>query len=69
MYALVLLLGDGFVYGPENILSRVDRAVIGLTHMYNDRSIEPEGLLSTLPSIAHVLIGFCIGKICVEDKD
>ena len=69
VYALVLMLGDGFVYGPENILSRVDRAVIGLTHMYNDRSIEPEGLLSTLPSIAHVLIGFCIGKICAEEKD
>ena len=69
VYALVLMLGDGFVYGPENILSKVDRAVIGLSNMYNDHSIEPEGLLSTLPSIAHVLIGFCVGKICVEEKD
>lgn len=31
--------------------------------------IDPEGLLSTLPSIAHVLIGFCCGWIIVEIKD
>ncbi len=31
--------------------------------------IDPEGLLSTLPSIAHVLIGFCCGRIIVEVKD
>ena len=31
--------------------------------------IDPEGLLSTLPSIAHVLIGFCCGWIIVNVKD
>lgn len=31
--------------------------------------IDPEGLFSTLPSIAHVLIGFCCGKIIVMEKD
>lgn len=31
--------------------------------------IDPEGLLSTLPSIAHVLIGFCCGRIIVGEKD
>ena len=31
--------------------------------------IDPEGLLSTLPAIAHVLIGFCCGRIIVEIKD
>ena len=31
-------------------------------HLYNDNGIDPEGLLSTLPSWAHVLIGFCVGR-------
>ena len=31
--------------------------------------IDPEGLLSTLPSIAHVLIGFCCGRIIVNVAD
>lgn len=69
VYTFILMVGNGYVYGPENILSIVDRAVIGLPNMYNDHHIEPEGLLSTLPSVAHVLIGFCIGKITMEVKD
>jgi predicted acyltransferase len=37
--------------------------------MYKDNGIDPEGLLSTLPAIAHVLIGFCVGKLLMEVKD
>ena len=37
--------------------------------MYNDRGIDPEGVLSTIPSIAQVLIGFWFGKICMETPD
>lgn len=61
-YAVVLLTGNGFFYGEANILSIVDRSLIGEAHLYNDNSIDPEGLLSTLPSLAHVLLGFYIGK-------
>lgn len=32
-------------------------------------AFEPEGLISTLPSIAHVLIGFLFGKLIVDNKD
>lgn len=70
-YALLLVLGDGFVYGDSNILARIDRAVIGDAHMYTDHAFgspfifDPEGLVSTLPSVAHMLIGFlCGGIIC-----
>lgn len=42
VYTLILMVGNGYVYGPENILSVVDRAVIGLPNMYNDRQIEPK---------------------------
>lgn len=67
-YFLLLLFGNGFVHGPESVLSVVDRALLG-DNMINDGGIDPEGVLSTLPSIAQVLIGFCIGKICLETVD
>lgn len=69
VYYVILLAGNGFVYGPENILAQVDQFVLGISHMYNDRGIDPEGVLSTIPSIAHVLIGFCFGKLCMETTD
>ncbi|TWT87250.1 hypothetical protein Mal64_27880 [Pseudobythopirellula maris] len=51
---------------PEgNIVRAVDLAVIGANHMYTRATSEPtdpEGLLSTLPSIATVLIGFMVGR-------
>jgi predicted acyltransferase len=68
-YFFVLLFGNGFEYNETNILSKVDRAVLGMKHMYKDNGIDPEGLLSTIPAIAHVLIGFCCGKLLVEGAD
>jgi len=68
-YYVMLLLGNGFTYGPENILSHADKLILGLPHMYNDHGIDPEGTLSTIPSVAHVLIGFSFGKICMETPD
>ena len=68
-YFILLITGNGFEYNDTNILSVVDRAVLGEAHMYKDNGIDPEGLLSTIPSIAHVLIGFCVGKLLMEVKD
>jgi predicted acyltransferase len=68
-YFVLLLFGNGFEYNESNILSVVDRAVLGAAHMYKDKGIDPEGLLSTIPAIAHVLIGFCCGKAMMETKD
>ena len=61
-YTVLLLVGNGLAYNETNILSIVDRVVLGVNHMYQDKGIEPEGLLSTIPAIAHVLIGFCCGR-------
>lgn len=69
IYTFILFLGNGFEYNQTNILSIVDRTLLGESHMYKDNGIDPEGLLSTLPSIAHVLIGFCCGKLMLEVKD
>jgi len=68
-YMGVLLFGNGFEYNETNILSIVDRAILGINHIYNDNGIEPEGILSTIPAIAHVLLGFCCGKMMLEVKD
>lgn len=68
-YFLLLLFGKGFEYNENNILSVIDRAVLGINHMYNDHGIDPEGILSTIPSIAHVLIGFCCGKVLLNTKE
>ena len=68
-YAILLIAGDGFTYADSNILARIDRSVLGDAHMYTDRSFgepfifDPEGLVSTIPSIAHMLIGFLCGSL------
>jgi len=68
-YALILLFGNGYEYNESSILSFVDRNVLGINHIYKDNGIDPEGLLSTIPSIAHVLIGFSVGKWLMSESD
>lgn len=74
-YGIILLCGNGLVFSEENIVSIIDRAVLGVDHMYKDTvdgvklALDPEGLLSTIPSIAHVLIGFWAGMKMMEVKD
>ena len=46
-----------------NAVLKLDLATIGENHMYHGEGIafEPEGILSTLPSIVNVIIGFLAG--------
>lgn len=67
-YFLLLVTGNGFEDSDTSILAIVDRAVLGEAHLYK-ANIDPEGLLSTLPSIAHVLIGFCVGQLLLGVKN
>ena len=68
-YFVILMAGNGFAYDETNILSIADRAVLTDAHMYHDNGIDPEGLLSTLPSIAHTLLGFIIGSLLFRKAD
>lgn len=75
-YFLILFFGNGFEMSEQNIIAVIDRTLWGEAHMYKDMTpqgvriaLDPEGLLSTLPSIAHVLIGFLFGKIITDTKD
>ncbi|MBR5541625.1 MAG: DUF1624 domain-containing protein [Bacteroides sp.] len=65
-YFVLLMCGNGYVYGEENVLSLVDRTILTPVHMYKDNGIEPEGILSTIPAIAHVLLGFYVGKLLLD---
>lgn len=70
-YFFILLFGNGFEMSEQNIISVIDRNLLGEAHVYKDSGIalDPEGLLSTLPSIAHVLIGFLFGKMIMDIKN
>lgn len=68
-YAIILAVGHGYDISADNIIARIDNSVLSENHMYKEGVFEgiiafdPEGILSTLPCIAHVLIGFMVGKL------
>lgn len=62
-YSVILLLGHGYAYdATTNILAQADLSIFGYDHLYHKSPVDPEGLISTLPSIAHTMIGFLVGK-------
>lgn len=75
VYSVLLIFGNGFEFADTNVISIVDHKVLGENHMYHDSvggvrlAFDPEGLLSTLPSIAHMLIGFMCGMLLLKTKD
>lgn len=64
-WVLLLLFGDhGNPYGMiTNAGYYLDKAVLGENHMYHGEGVafDPEGLLSTLPAIVNVVIGYYAG--------
>ena len=67
VYWLILLLsGDG--NDPFNMLTnagtKLDLWLLGENHLYHGEGMafDPEGILSTLPSIANVVFGYAAGK-------
>ncbi|MBQ8674504.1 MAG: DUF1624 domain-containing protein [Bacteroides sp.] len=62
-YALLLWIGNGYANDPTNLLARIDHFLLGEEHLYTKQSVDPEGVASTLSSIAHTIIGFLCGKL------
>ncbi|MBR5170602.1 MAG: DUF5009 domain-containing protein [Muribaculaceae bacterium] len=68
-YAVILALGNGYEFSLDNIIARIDNSILGTDHMYHESaygeqiSFDPEGILSTIPCIAHVLIGYLVGRM------
>ncbi|MBD5185132.1 MAG: DUF1624 domain-containing protein [Bacteroidales bacterium] len=74
-YAAVLLTLDGLSFTMDNVVGMVDRALLGENHLYHEHAygmslpIDPEGILSTIPSVAHTLLGYLAGRMLLEVRD
>lgn len=63
VYMAILAFGNGYAYDSSvNIIAQADLHVFGHDHLYHKSPVDPEGLLSTLPAIAHTMIGFLCCK-------
>ena len=65
-WGLMALFGGADPFSLEsNLAAKVDQAILGANHMYKGFGIpfEPEGLLSTIPAVATVIIGYFTGEM------
>ena len=71
VYFIFQLFGNGFEKSADNIVGIVDSAILGSNHMYlqGRQFVDPEGILSTIPAVSQVMIGFVCGKIIIDIKD
>ncbi len=70
-WGILYWFGTGNVYSLEgNATIPFDKWIFGENHMYKGFGIrfDPEGLLSTFPAIASVLIGYLIGVLIKESE-
>lgn len=71
-WLLLVLGGSGDPLGvTTNIVVKLDVALLGAEHMYNGKGVpfDPEGLLSTLPAVVNVLIGFELTRFLVAQQN
>ncbi len=70
IYCLIIGLTGSFDLSPDNIVARVDVAVLGENHIYKGYGIpfDPEGILSTIPCVAHCLIGCWAGTLLMNKE-
>ena len=64
IYTAILLIGNGYAEDATiNILAQVDLKLFGYDHLYHHTPVDPEGLLGTISSVAHTLLGFYCGRL------
>jgi len=75
-YWILLAVTNSYGLNDDSIVTIIDRAILGANHLYTEHladgtaiRFDPEGVVSTLPGIAHVLIGFMAGKLISETKE
>ena len=76
IYCILQSITNSFDLTAQNMEAIVDLKVLGDDHIYHLRNaagerigFDPEGLLSTIPCIAHVLIGAWMGKLIMTEKE
>ena len=71
-WGLLWIGGDSDPYGlATNLARKIDIIILGESHLYGGTGIQfdPEGLLSTLPSVVTVIIGYLVGAMIHTTKD
>ena len=64
IYTAILILGNGYAEDANvNVLAQVDLNLFGYDHIYHKSPVDPEGLVGTISSVAHVLLGFYCGML------
>jgi len=64
VYTILIIYSNGYVEDASvNILAQTDLKVFGYDHLYHKSPVDPEGLLGTISSVAHVLLGFFCGRM------
>jgi predicted acyltransferase len=72
-YWLLLVMGGGddpFSL-TQNVVVKLDLALLGAEHMYDEKGVpfDPEGMLSTLPAVVNVLMGFELTRLITAQKN
>jgi predicted acyltransferase len=70
-WALLYFLGGDIPYSLENnIVRTLDLQIIGESHLYGGFGLpfDPEGLVSSIPSIGTVLLGYIFGRRILETE-
>jgi predicted acyltransferase len=64
IYSAILIFGNGYAEDADiNVLAQTDLRLFGYEHLYHKSPVDPEGLLGTISSIAHVMLGFYCGQL------
>ena len=76
IYSILQSVTNSFELTAQNMESIVDLKLLGDDHIYHMRNaagerigFDPEGVLSTITCVAHVLIGAWVGKLVMTEKD
>ncbi|MBO9153281.1 acyltransferase family protein [Chitinophaga sp. GCM10012297] len=70
-WAILYFFGGNDPYSLEGHIGlQVDRAILGEKHMYHGEGVafEPEGLLSTLPAVGNVVLGYLVGLFVQRNR-
>jgi predicted acyltransferase len=68
-WVLCFVLGNGDPYSMEGYFGlAIDKAVLGIPHMYKGEGVpfDPEGLTSTIPAIVQVIFGYFAGNYILQ---
>jgi predicted acyltransferase len=76
IYCIMQSVTNSFELNAANMESIVDLKLLGDNHIYHMKNaageriaFDPEGVLSTIPCVAHVLIGAWMGHLIMNVKD